>query len=275
MSQLKENRKQKKGISFKRIALAAVVLTSVIALMLTFGCGKRESDVESQYQQGVQELLDEDYAAAEQTLSGVSVHDAQALLGYAQIRANLGRYSGRAEDLLGDLQALDTFENTEIEWRKQNTIEAVMSALEVQDEIDQIDPAKISVGSKTRLNKIQKSLDNLQTEYAALLRTETLEAAFAQEEELERKAAEEAAAAAAELQTLTETQTMQTPEAERQTPQQSSQNTWNDVTVYITPTGECYHRDGCRTTKNSNVTPLTRGEAAALGYRPCGVCEPG
>ncbi len=43
--------------------------------------------------------------------------------------------------------------------------------------------------------------------------------------------------------------------------------------VYITETGECYHRDGCRYLSHSKI-PITLKQAKARGYRPCSVCKP-
>lgn len=42
--------------------------------------------------------------------------------------------------------------------------------------------------------------------------------------------------------------------------------------VYVTDTGECYHRKGCSYLKSSNRTTVE--EAEARGYRPCSRCDP-
>lgn len=44
-------------------------------------------------------------------------------------------------------------------------------------------------------------------------------------------------------------------------------------TVYITKTGTCYHRSGCRHLAKSRI-PITVAEAKARGFRPCSVCRP-
>jgi competence protein ComEC len=46
-----------------------------------------------------------------------------------------------------------------------------------------------------------------------------------------------------------------------------------DPIVYITATGECYHRDGCRYLSSSKI-PIRLSKAKAEGYRPCSVCKP-
>ena len=43
--------------------------------------------------------------------------------------------------------------------------------------------------------------------------------------------------------------------------------------VYITATGHCYHRAGCRYLSKSKI-PITLAKAKAEGYRPCSVCDP-
>jgi cbb3-type cytochrome oxidase cytochrome c subunit len=44
------------------------------------------------------------------------------------------------------------------------------------------------------------------------------------------------------------------------------------ITVYVTKTGEKYHRDGCRYLRRSKI-PMSLKEAAAR-YGPCSVCKP-
>lgn len=59
------------------------------------------------------------------------------------------------------------------------------------------------------------------------------------------------------------------PEAPTQSVEQQSQ----DTIVYITGTGEKYHRDGCRHLKKSKIK-TTLSAAKSNGYKPCGVCNP-
>jgi competence protein ComEC len=47
----------------------------------------------------------------------------------------------------------------------------------------------------------------------------------------------------------------------------------SDPIVYITATGECYHRDGCRYLSKSKIA-IRLSKAKAEGYRPCSVCKP-
>lgn len=43
--------------------------------------------------------------------------------------------------------------------------------------------------------------------------------------------------------------------------------------VYITQTGDCYHKMGCSSLNHSN-SKITLEQAANLGYRPCNNCHP-
>ncbi len=99
-----------------------------------------------------------------------------------------------------------------------------------------------------------------------------------QEAEAEAQAQEEAEAQAeAEAQTQEETQTdTQTQtQTETQTQTQTETQQQSTKTVYITQTGEKYHRQGCRTlSRSKNLTEMTEDRAIALGYEACKVCSP-
>ncbi len=45
------------------------------------------------------------------------------------------------------------------------------------------------------------------------------------------------------------------------------------ITVYITRTGQKYHRDGCRSLSRSRIASTLK-EAVERGLGPCGVCKP-
>jgi hypothetical protein len=46
-----------------------------------------------------------------------------------------------------------------------------------------------------------------------------------------------------------------------------------EVTVYVTRTGQKYHRAGCQYLSRSMI-PMTLADAQAEGYEPCKVCHP-
>ncbi len=54
-----------------------------------------------------------------------------------------------------------------------------------------------------------------------------------------------------------------------ETPQEEPQT----ETVYITKTGEKYHRDGCQYLSKSQI-PISKDDAIAQGYTPCSRCNP-
>lgn len=72
-----------------------------------------------------------------------------------------------------------------------------------------------------------------------------------------------------EARALAEQQAQQQMQAEQQTQQVQPEM------VVITPTGEKYHRPGCRTLNRSKtLTEVTKDQAIANGLGACGVCNP-
>ena len=53
----------------------------------------------------------------------------------------------------------------------------------------------------------------------------------------------------------------------------SSASASGGTTVYVTNTGECYHRKGCRYLSSSRIA-MKLSHAKADGYRACSVCDP-
>lgn len=87
--------------------------------------------------------------------------------------------------------------------------------------------------------------------------------------------AEERAQQEAEAQAQAEAEAQAQAEAEAQAQQQQQQAQPQSKTVVITPTGSKYHNPGCRTlNRSTSLTELTEDEAIAMGYGPCGVCNP-
>lgn len=56
------------------------------------------------------------------------------------------------------------------------------------------------------------------------------------------------------------------------TPKTTPTPTKTDI-VYVTNSGEKYHRAGCRYLSKSQI-PMGRSEAISGGYTPCSVCRP-
>lgn len=48
---------------------------------------------------------------------------------------------------------------------------------------------------------------------------------------------------------------------------------WKPFVVFITDTGQKYHRDGCQYLSSSKIQ-TTLGEACQKGYGPCSACKP-
>lgn len=91
--------------------------------------------------------------------------------------------------------------------------------------------------------------------------------------EAEQKArieAEEKAKKEADAREQAEAQLKAQQEANQKTVQAEAQK--KSVTVYITKTGEKYHRDGCRYLSRSKIAISL--ENAKRSYSPCSVCNP-
>ncbi len=139
-----------------------------------------------------------------------------------------------------------------------------------------------------------KAADDVKAQEAAKKAAEAEERAKAEAEvkataEAEAKARAEAQAQAqAQRQAQQETETAAAaaaPAAEPQATQNNAARASNggggatpsasssgDDTVYVTKTGECYHRSSCSSLKKSKI-PMSRSEAASR-YRPCSNCRP-
>ena len=119
------------------------------------------------------------------------------------------------------------------------------------------------------------------------MRTGTVVAGVSAEEKARREAeakaqaeAEEKARQEAEAQAAAEEQARQAAEAAAAAQAQAQAQALQEQqaqqeTVYLTPTGEKYHRAGCRTmNRTRNPIPVSKQEAINRGYGPCGVCHP-
>lgn len=100
-----------------------------------------------------------------------------------------------------------------------------------------------------------------------------------QQQEAEEKARAEAEARAqaeaqAQAEAAAQAQAQQEAEAQARAQAQSqAQESPTEDTVYITDTGEKYHRAGCQYLRKS-CHPISRSKAIAQGYTPCKKCKP-
>lgn len=106
---------------------------------------------------------------------------------------------------------------------------------------------------------------------------EKAQAEKAAQEEAEQRAAEEAAAAEAAAAAAAEEEAAAAAAAEQEAAAAAAAASGGGGSggdaVYITNTGEKYHRDGCRYLKKSKI-PVSRSDALAQGYDACSVCNP-
>lgn len=98
------------------------------------------------------------------------------------------------------------------------------------------------------------------------------EATQALAEEKARQEAEEAARKQAEAEAAARAQAEAEARAQAQAEEKRQrQQDVNAQTVYITRTGEKYHRSGCQYLRKSCI-PISLSEAQSLGYEPCSRC---
>ena len=77
-------------------------------------------------------------------------------------------------------------------------------------------------------------------------------------------------------QSTSTVQTTKDTEASSEITSEENDNTSSDIkeiTVYITETGEKYHKDGCKYLSKSKI-PISLSEAVSEGYGACSVCKP-
>ena len=62
---------------------------------------------------------------------------------------------------------------------------------------------------------------------------------------------------------------------------QNCSNFWDNIndlddseTVYVTPSGHCYHKSDCSSIRGSSKTSMTKKEAKKNGYSQCSICKP-
>ena len=136
---------------------------------------------------------------------------------------------------------------------------------------------------KDQLAKVTTELDTANSQNETLSQqiqdlSSTIEDLTAKNEELQTSL-DEANAEISKLNTKnTTTQSSSSDNSSSSTAVSSSEtveesSTSTSYTVYITKTGEKYHRDGCRYLKKSQIA-IDKNAAVAQGYTPCSVCNP-
>lgn len=136
---------------------------------------------------------------------------------------------------------------------------------------------------KDQLAQVTTELDTANSQNETLSQqiqdlSSTIEDLTAKNEELQTSL-DEANAEISKLNTKnTTTQSSSSDNSSSSTAVSSSEtveesSTSTSYTVYITKTGEKYHRDGCRYLKKSQIA-IDKNAAVAQGYTPCSVCNP-
>jgi len=135
------------------------------------------------------------------------------------------------------------------------------------------DVNNLTLSNATSVSDARKAYESLTSEgQAVVTKIAVLESAEKKITDLQtaeklaaEKAAAEKAASASSSSSGSASTTVTSP-----TPARSPSNSY---TVYITKTGEKYHRAGCRYLSRSQIS-ISKADAISSGYTPCSVCNP-
>lgn len=140
-----------------------------------------------------------------------------------------------------------------------------------------LDPSSLKVGESVfASDPVKCSFDGTRDQTARLslkLDSESMAKIEAEKEAERQKAEEEAAAAKAAEEQAAAAAAEQEAAAAAAAVSGGGGGGGGDVTVYITKTGEKFHRDGCQYLKKSQI-PISRSNAIAQGYGACSKCNP-
>lgn len=140
------------------------------------------------------------------------------------------------------------------------------------------DVSSISLDQSEEVKAIRADYDSLDSEQQSYV-TNLAILTTAEDKiiELQKEADQEAAAQAQALTeqlraAQAEAEAAATAAAQQKSELETAQNQ-NNYTVYITETGEKYHRDGCQYLRKSKIE-IGKQDAIDAGYSPCSKCNP-
>jgi hypothetical protein len=187
-------------------------------------------------------------------------------------------------------------ENTDLEREKENpnisetSIEETVNAdkraaIEVDSKIESLgDIDSITLEKSNDVEVVRTNFDSLNSEqkrYVTKLEIliQAEDKLLFLQEEADKEAAAQAKAiadqeAAAQAKAIADQEAAARAAAEAQTKAElESAQSQNNYTVYITKTGEKYHRDGCQYLRQSKIS-ISKSDAVNAGYTPCSRCNP-
>ena len=159
-----------------------MVFLAVVMVFAGTGCGADTSQTatdadlsvqsQSNYEEAVECILQEDYQRASELLEESEEKDSKALLTYANLQLSLDEYKGDAEGILTQMEAVDVIENEDVSDQYDKACVEIASVGDIQKEIDQIDNETYSEDSAEQVNTITKEIDEIPERYQVLLETE-------------------------------------------------------------------------------------------------------
>lgn len=152
--------------------------------------------------------------------------------------------------------------------KDKNAAVAVDSKIEALGDVN-----SITLAQSDDVNAVRKAYDSLDSEQKSYVTN--LSALSWAEEKLVSLQAEADKEAAVQAQAKAEQElAAQRAAVERQEQAElKAAQVQNSYTVYITKTGEKYHRDGCQYLRQSKIS-ISKSDAINSGYTPCSRCNP-
>ena len=170
----------------------------------------------------------------------------------AQVTAELDTETSQNEELSQQIQDLSS-EVDDLSTKNE----------ELQTSLDQ---ANEQIAKLSSLEDQQAVIDNLNSQIQDLK-----EQAAAKDDEISELKSKSTATQSSSSANSSGSNSSSTAAASSETVQEAPSST--SYTVYITKTGEKYHRDGCRYLKKSQIA-IDKNDAVARRYTPCSVCNP-
>ena len=163
-------------------------------------------------------------------------------------------------------------QNEELSQQIQDLTSTVDELTEKNEQLqDDLDSANAQIAELSSLKDQQSIIDDLNSQIQELNEQAAAKEAEISDLQTQLSTAKASSEKSSSSSTSSENNSSSTATSSIETVPESAVST--SYTVYITKTGEKYHRDGCRYLKKSQIA-IDKNAAVAQGYTPCSVCNP-
>ena len=122
-------------------------------------------------------VVAKNFEASEMLLQDLKYKDSQKLYKYVKLRTSMDSYSGKLDEYLSDLEALESFANRDVNSQYNDYIEEVKPACQLQAKITGLNIAKLSLSDKDMIEELRQQVEEIGDEYKDLINTKKLEEA--------------------------------------------------------------------------------------------------